>query len=66
MATYEEMARLYDRYEQCRAEADDAYVEYTAKVAASSAAYVEYSRKSMAEHEARRVWMAAGETVFAA
>ena len=66
MTQHEEVTRLYAVVEQRTAEADEAYVEYERQVAATAAAYDAYLEKTVAEREARQVWMAAGDTIYAA
>ncbi len=66
MTQHEEVTRLYAVVEQRTTEADEAYVEYERQVAATAAAYDAYVEKTVAEREARQVWMAAGDKVYAA
>jgi len=66
MTQHEEMTRLYAEVEKCAAEADEAYAEYERQVAHTAAMYDAYMKKTIAEREAREVWMAAGDKVYAA
>lgn len=63
---FDEVTRLYAVVEQRTAVADEAFAEFKALRERADAAYAVYQEKAVAEHEARQVWLAAGDRVFAA